>query len=331
MNRLLSVFIALIALGFAASSQAACTLPASSASFGTVTSFTVGSAVSSTSTTANVNCGSGLIIGLLNSNNITLALGSATNVASARGIMKRAGDTGSDNIPVQLCSVSTCATEMTIGATPVTYSSSSLLNLGLGGTYNFALPLYLRTMLPSQPVAAGTYTVTLNVAVTYRICTGLGIGGLICLSGQDQNGSGTIPITVTMVVTNDCTTITAPNVSFGSAPLVSSFMPVSQSISVICTKGSTYTVGLSNGSHAAGNVRNMANGSAMLSYEIYKGSSTTDRWGPTGSERQSSANASTTSTDGVTRTYSYTAKVLATQNTPAAGNYTDNVVVDLSF
>ncbi|MFS2221065.1 spore coat protein U domain-containing protein [Pantoea sp. B65] len=330
MKRLLLVLIPLIAIGFATGSRAACSLPASTASFGTVTSFTAGSAVSATSTTARVNCGSGLIIGLLSSNNITLALSTASNISATRGTMKRAGDTGSDNIPVQLCAVSTCASEMTIGATAVTYSSSQLLNLGLGGSYNFSIPLYLRTVLPATPVAAGTYSVMLSVAVTYRICTGLSVGGLLCLSGQDQNGSGVIPLTVTMVVTNDCTTINAPNISFGSAPLVGSFTTVSQSISVICTKGSSYSVGLSNGAHAVNNLRYMASGSNMLGYEIYKASSS-DRWGANGSERQSSANANTVSSDGVTRSYNYTARVLTTQNTPAVGSYTDNVVVDLSF
>ena len=84
------------------------------------------------------------------------------------------------------------------------------------GSLNFAIPVYLRTV-PGQVVAAGTYQLTLNMAVTYRICTSIAIGN-ICLS--EQNGSGVIPINITAILTNDCTTITAPNISFGSAPLV---------------------------------------------------------------------------------------------------------------
>ncbi|KOC90137.1 Csu type fimbrial protein [Winslowiella iniecta] len=331
MKTLFSAFIALIALGFSTGGWAACTLPASTASFGTASSFTVNSTVSTTTSEAQVNCGSGSILSLLGTNSVTLRLASASAVAvgNSRGTMKRAGDVGPDNIPVMLCSTSNCTPEMTIGATAVTYNSTQLGNLvGLLGGLNFTFPLYLRTV-PGQTVAAGTYTVTLNIAVTYRICTGINIGG-ICVALSDQNGSGTIPLTVTMVVTNDCTTINSTNISFGSAPLVSSFSPVSQSVSVYCTKGSTYTVGISNGAHAVGNVRNMASGSNLLAYEIYKGS-TTDRWGPAGAERWTSTASSGVSTDGVTRTYLYTAKVLPTQNTPAAGSYTDTVVVDLTF
>lgn len=324
----LLLFIALLLGAFSGALQAACTLPASSASFGSLTSFAVNTTISTISTTANVNCGSGSTVSLLSGNNITLRLASATTVSGTRGTLTRAGAAG-DAIPVQLCTAATCATEMTIGATAITYNSTQLVNLiGLLGGLNFSIPLYLRTV-PGQVVAAGTYSGTLNLAVTYRVCTGLAALGL-CLAGQDQNGSGTIPISVTLAITNDCTTITAPNISFGSAPLVGSFAAVSQSISVICTKGSTYTVGLSNGNNAVGSVRNMANGTNRLSYDIFKGTSTS-RWGPSGTERQSSANAATVSSDGLTRTFPYTARILSTQTTPPAGNYSDSIVVDLAF
>lgn len=325
----LLLLLTLLLSSFSGTLWAACTLPASTVSFGSVTSFTVNTTASTSSTTANVNCGSGNTLSLLSGNNITLRLASASATSGTRGTLTLNGAAGGDNIPVQLCTAANCATEMTIGATAITYNSTQLVNLiGLLGGLNFSIPLYLRT-LPGQVVAAGTYSGTLNLAVTYRICTGIAALG-ICLAGQDQNGSGTIPITVTLTITNDCTTITAPNISFGSAPLVSGFSAVSQSINVVCTKGSTYTVGLSNGNNANGSVRNMANGSNRLSYEIYKGSST-NRWGPSGTERQSSANATTVSSDGLTRTFPYTARVLTTQITPPAGNYTDSVVVDLAF
>lgn len=258
------------------SGWAACTLPTSTATFGSVSSFTVNTTVSNTTATVNVNCGSGSVLSLLSSDYIRFQLASATYTSSTRGALKTSS-TGTDLIPLRVCSDTACATEMLIGGTTVNYSQAQLLNLlGLGGGQNFAIPLYLRT-LTGQVVAAGTYTVTLNILVSYNICTGLGALGL-CLLGNQQTGSGTVPITTTLVVTNDCTTITAPNVSFGSAPLVGSFNAVSQSINVICTKGSTYTVGLSNGGYAVGAQRYMASGSNRLAYEIYK-NATTSRWG----------------------------------------------------
>lgn len=325
MKRILLVLTLLLLPGLA---RAACSLPASTASFGSVTTFVANSTVSSTSTTANVNCGAGSALTLLGTNQITLQLASASSVNGTRGAMIISGSSGTDNIPVRLCMDSACATELTVGGSTYTFSQSVLANLaGLFGSLNFALPVYLKTVT-GQTVAAGTYTVTLNLYVTYNICTSLGVGGL-CLT--PQTGTGTIPITLTMVLSNDCTTITAPNVSFGSAPLVSSFSTVQQSISVVCSKGSTYTVGMSNGSYAANGVRNMASGSNLLSYDIYQGTTTTTRWGPTGTARWSSSASTTVSTDGLTRGYTYTAQILTSQNTPPAGNYTDSVVVDLSF
>lgn len=322
-----SAFFLLLLFGsFAA--RAACTLPSSTAAFGSVSSFTVNTTASNTTATVNVNCGSGSVLSLLTSDYIRLQLTSATYTSSTRGALKTSS-TGTDFIPLRVCSDSACATEMLIGGTTVNYGQSQLLNLlGTGGGQNFALPLYLRT-LTGQTVAAGTYTVTLNILVTYNICTGIGALGA-CLLGSQQTGSGTVPITTTLVITNDCTTITAPNISFGSAPLVGSFTAVSQSINVICTKGSTYTIGLSNGSNAVGTQRYMISGSNRLAYDIYK-NATTSRWGPTGTERVSSSSANSITTDGLTRTFNYTARILASQTTPPAGNYSDSVVVDLSF
>lgn len=319
---LLAGLLLLPSLGYAA-----CSLPASSASFGSVSTFVANTTISSVTINANVNCGSGSAVSLLGNNQITFQLTGATNSNGTRGILKRSGDTGSDNVPVRLCTDSACASELTIGGTPFVYGSQTLINLaGLLGSLNFAIPVYLRTV-PGQVVAAGTYQVTLNMAVTYRICTSIAIGGL-CLS--EQNGSGVIPINLTAILTNDCTTITSPNISFGSAPLVGSFSAVTQTINVLCSKGSTYTVGLSNGSYPVGSVRNMASGANRLSYEIYKGSSS-NRWGSAGTERWSSTISSAVSADGLTRGYNYTARILTSQSTPPAGNYSDSVVVDLSF
>lgn len=310
------------------STWAVCTVPSASGSFGTVSSFTVNTTVSSSTTNINVNCGAGSILSLLSSDYVSLRLASASTTSGTRGTLK-VTSSGTDAIPVRVCTDTACANELAVGGTTRTYTSSQLLNLvGLLGGQNFTIPLYLRTTT-GQTVAAGTYRVTLNVLVSWNVCTGIGALGL-CLLGNQQTGSTTLPITVTMIITNDCTTITAPNISFGSAPLVSSFNTVSQSINVICTKGSTYTVGLSNGSHAVGTQRYMANGSNLLAYEIYKNATTT-RWGPTGSDRVSSATSNSLSADGITRTFNYTAKVLTNQSTPVAGNYSDNVVVDLSF
>ncbi len=161
---------------------------------------------------------------------------------------------------------------------------------------------------------------------TYKICT-INIAG-ICLARHQ--GSKIVPVNIMLRITNDCTTIIAPDINFGSAPLVREFSTISQSLSVICTKGSSYTIGLSNGNYGANSQRYMANGKHLLAYDIYKADSM-NRWGPTGHDRVSSTAANSISSDGLIRKYNYTARISAGQNTPPAGNYKDSVVVDLAF
>lgn len=307
-----------------ASSYALCSLSAPSASFGTQTTFYVQSTAVNTSSNTNVNCGTGTL-NLLGSDYVAYAFTTANYLSGTRATMK-ASASGTDNVPIQLCIDSACATELRQGGS-YRWNSSALL--ALGNSLNFVIPLYFRTV-PGQVIAAGSYTTTITLTVSYNVCAGLNVAG-VCV-GTVQSSSGTaMPITVNMVITNDCTTITAPNVSFGSAPLVGSFSTVQQTINVVCSKGSTYTVGLSNGNYFSGTTRQMASGTNRLAYDIYKGTTTTNRWGPSGSDRWSSASSTSLNADTVTRNFTYTAQILTTQNTPAAGNYSDSVVVDVAF
>ncbi|WP_050747657.1 spore coat protein U domain-containing protein [Sodalis glossinidius] len=89
-------------------------------------------------------------------------------------------------------------------------------------------------------------------------------------------------------------------------------------------------MGFSNGAHVVGNVRNMANGSQRLSYEIYQANGNT-RWGSSGAERVASTAAVSVTSDGLTLMFNYVAKIVKTQTTPPTGIYTDSVMIDLAF
>ncbi|NIF21297.1 Csu type fimbrial protein [Candidatus Pantoea multigeneris] len=308
---------------FPALGYAACTTAAASGTFPATSTLTAASAANPTSATTAVNCGGGSLLSLGSDNYIIYQFTTATNLSGTQATLKK--DTTTDNIPVKMCIDSGCVTELKYGAS-YTYNYSALSLLGIGGNSNFSIPLYFTTVT-GQTVAAGTYTVQITLTATYRVCTLIGIGSL-CIGLQ--TGTLSIPITLTYILSNDCSTIAAPALSFGSAPLVSSFSSVSQTINVTCSKGSTYTVGLSNGSYYT-TTRNMASGTNRLAYEIYKGTTGTSRWGPLGTERWSSASATTPATTGTVSGFTYTAQILTSQTTPAAGSYTDSVTVDLSF
>lgn len=320
--------MALILLSAGLPARAACTLTGgASASFGTQSSFVINASPQNTSSSFTVACS--VVLNLLNvSDTVTLTLESAVPVAAAgaRPAMFRTDvPTNPDNLPVQICGLANCAgnSEITVGKS-YTWGGSTLLGLLTNTTYT--LPVFFYTVA-GQNLSAGPYQVALTFRVNWNICS---LSALACLSYQ--TGSGPLTPALTLNVTNDCTTISAPNVNFNSAPLVGNFPTVNQSVAVTCTKGSTYTVGISNGANPSGNIRRMADNSAsnFMSYEIYK-SNGTDRWGSSGAERWSSGLSTSVSTDGLLRNYSYVAKVLTTQATPPAGAYTDTLIVDVSF
>ena len=221
-------------------------------------------------------------------------------------------------------------------------SSLSLVSL-FAGTNN-SIPIYIRTGA-TPALRAGTYSGFIDLRWYYSVCS---LGVAVCLSYSASPGfvrpvplvtpinfgTGTaVRVNIALRVENDCV-ITAPDLDFGQAPLVGSFNPVTRTILIRCSAGAAYTVGLGDGGHAAGGVRRMQSGSNHLSYEIYKGASTPDRWGALGAARRSSADADTGAGiyDSVTtQGFSYRAAILTGQTTPPAGSYSDTIRVDVEF
>lgn len=313
MKRLLLLLLLLITSG---GSWAACNVSTVNASFGSVTSFALsGAGEVETTGTLVVSCDA--VLNLLTNDSVTLNYTSATVSANSRATMKRTDNAAiTDVIPTRLCGLTGCSgsTEVQI-AKAYTWSGSTLLSLLGAKQYN--IPLYFRTVA-GQNVTAGPYQVILTFSINYNVCS-VGILGL-CTS--PQTGTATTSITLNMNVTNDCSAMTTPNVNFNSAPLVQNFPTISQAVSVTCTKGSVYTIGIDNGIHSLNGVRRMVSGNNVMSYDIYKGA-TSNRWGGSGTERWASSASSQVSADGLLRTYNYTAKVLTTQATPPAGTYND--------
>ena len=317
------IFILCGGMLFSTTAQAVCTLTKPVVvNYGTQSSVLVNTTPQTQTVTIQLNCTTVLNIAAPGYINVNYASTTPTN--SPRALLT--SSTTTDTIPVQLVCISpTCSssTEITVSKTAAV-SSSTLLTLLSNTQYN--LPFSISTVI-GQSVAAGTYTASLNLAINWSICT---IGALIACVTADV-GSDTLSIPVTLIVANDCATITAPDINFGSAPVAGSFSSQANTITLVCTKGATYTVGINNGRHASGGVRNMLNGTTnLLSYDIYQ-STSNNRWGSVGSQRWSSTAATTTSADTMTKTYNYVAKIFPNQTTPPAGLYTDTLIVDVAF
>ncbi|RAW08682.1 protein CsuE [Halomonas elongata] len=325
--RSLVTFCLLLAVVCGTNSALACDVVAPNplASFGVASSLTVAGSAQQTSAQPNagVEC-SAPILSVLGSDYVN------ATITSANGgqLQVATGDT----IDYDISADPGGEVPLTLGTTYDYYNATLLDLLGLLGSSDpIELPMYFRTLPGSADnIAAGLYIDTLTVNWNWSVCEGIGIGGL-CL-GRD-NGSGTSTVTLQLEVLPDCV-IDAPDLDFGSAPLVAGFSPVTRTLSVRCTKGQAYSVGLSDGQHAASGQRRMASSGEFLRYELYKGASGLSRWGRQGAERRDSTQADNApgNHDGVTaQGFIYRGIIDDAQSTPPAGVYTDTVVVDIEF
>ncbi|OLL32687.1 hypothetical protein BTH42_05530 [Burkholderia sp. SRS-W-2-2016] len=313
-----------------------------STSFGTVSSLVVGSTAQQVETAGGIGCDTGSGFTLVGSNWIQVKVNSTSNnvlTNSATG----------EKIPFVIYSDPNHSQTLVTGTT---YSYSGFTFIG-GSPNITTFPLYVATV-PGANVSAGTYTATISLQWYWLVCPNsqvvavcYGAGwdkstgvtdlcvGQSCMSGPTNWGSGqTGTITLTLVVSNDCT-MSATNVNFGSQPLASSFSRQQGTVLVSCTKGSAYSVGMSDGNNSDGTYRRMKSSAGnYLNYQLYQSVAGSDVWGSSGSARRASSSADTNAGvyDGVTsQVYYFGAEVLKTQATPPAGTYTDNVVVDVQF
>ncbi|CAG8865641.1 hypothetical protein PS627_01560 [Pseudomonas fluorescens] len=292
------------------------------ASFGSVNSTLVRSAVqSASSTNAGLQC-TGALLSLLSPNDHFYA----TITSATAGLV---GPTG-DVIGYTLYADNTTSFPITRGV-QFDFARNGILDLLglLNGTTPKSVPIYLKTAVGSN-VAAGLYQETLSIDWSWNYCSGIGLGA-ICI-GRDI-GKGTQTLRVTLQVTNDCQ-ITTPTISFGSAPVVGAFGAVNQSVNLSCTKGSSYTVGLDDGQNAAGGRRRMKSAANdYLAYDIFKSAGAV-RWGPLTTARRASSDADVNPGAGTgtgSQVFNYNARVYADQATPPAGSYVDSVILDVQF
>ncbi|MEN5302787.1 spore coat U domain-containing protein [Pseudomonas sp. TWI628] len=292
------------------------------AAFGTINSTLVRTTVqNASSTNSGLQC-TGSLLSLLSSNDHFYA----TITSSTSGLV---GPTG-DVIAYTLYADNSTSYPITRGVA-FDFARNGILDLLglLNGTTPKSVPLYMKTQVGSN-VAAGLYQETLTIAWSWNYCSGIGAGS-ICL-GRDI-GSGSQTMIVNLTVSNDCQ-ITTPSISFGSAPVVAGFGTVSQSVSLSCTKGSAYTVGLNDGENVSGGRRRMKSTAGnYLAYDIFKSAGTV-RWGSLTSARRASSDADVNPGNGTgtgSQVFNYNAKVYTDQATPPAASYVDNVILDVAF
>lgn len=310
------LIIAIVGLFFLPESYAGCTASSSSTSFGSINSFTVASTAQTVESGSGFTC-TGSLLSLVSTNTVTATISSTTNASGSTPRLYNS--TSGTYLPYSLCSSSSCSSTYNVGNS-ITWRSTSLIGLlGLFNASDGTMPIYLRTSTGSN-LPAGTYTDTITISWSYRICF-IGVLGICSYT----TGTATSTVTVTLIVTDYCYIDSAPDVDFGTAALPSGFSSVSSSLSVRCTLDAAYTVDLSSSNPETGDWRQMSasvDGTThYLQYQLARSSGTV--W--------SSNNDYSDTGTGTSQSIPYTAMVNSSQDTVPAGNYSDIITVTVTY
>jgi spore coat protein U-like protein len=148
----------------------------------------------------------------------------------------------------------------------------------------------------------------------------------IPVAAAAQTAQTTMDVSATVV---EACVVTATNLAFGTYdPTASSPADAASAITVTCTPGTVYSVGLNAGATAGATVtsRQMASGSDRLGYGLYQDAARSVNWGNMpGTDTPAAATASLTPS--VLTVYG---RVPAQQALPV-GSYTDTVTITVSY
>lgn len=197
------------------------------------------------------------------------------------------------------------------------------LNLSLGsfGSSSGNITLYGRVIGGQATLAAGAYQDAFTGSHTL-ITINNGLFGPPNSCSLISSGNS-FPFTASAQVSANCT-VSASAMNFGSAGVLLGNADATSTIGVQCSNGVSYQVGLGDGTHASGSTRRMAAAGGFVAYELYRNSGRTQRWG-----NAAGSTVLGTGTGGMQNLTVYGR--VGAQATPAAGTYTDTIVVSVTY
>jgi spore coat protein U domain-containing protein, fimbrial subunit CupE1/2/3/6 len=183
--------------------------------------------------------------------------------------------------------------------------------------------VYGRVYLGQSTVQPGTYTSTFSSDLVNEWVENPPSGACPSYPGlSPAYGS----FTVTATVISSCI-VSATNINFGSAGVIAGNVDAAGAVTVKCTNGTAFNVGLSEGLASGATVtsRKMTSGTKTISYSLFRNSIRTSNWGNTpGTDTVSGTGAGS---DAVLTVYGR----VPAQTTPAPGTYSDTVVVSVYY
>lgn len=197
-----------------------------------------------------------------------------------------------------------------------------MITLDGAGSGSAAGSIYARIYAGQQSLPPGSY------ASSYA-------GGQASLSYADQSAGDCTAIGATNATSFsfDVTasylatcTVVGGNMDFGSAiATLSSPIDASASLSTTCSASSPYTIGLGDGLAATGAMqRNLSFDTHRISYHLYQNVARTTPWGNAVGDRVAGTGS------GSAQSHTVYGRI-PPQSTPAAGTYTDTVIVTVTY
>ncbi|WWO97899.1 MAG: spore coat protein U domain-containing protein [Candidatus Dasytiphilus stammeri] len=181
------------------------------------------------------------------------------------------------------------------------------------------VPLYIKIIPRTANVRAGVYQDVINLHWKYHICN---LGSLfVCLSSW--NGHGSTSIKVQVIVNKDCMINDYQNVEFGSHALIEQFNPLTQRMTLICTKQEHYKIWFNEGLHPTDGWRRMSDSKQhYIMYNIYH-PNTNIIW--------NSNNKKELVGTGKNQSVVYETSVNNKQTELPSGNYSDNISIVVEY
>lgn len=149
---------------------------------------------------------------------------------------------------------------------------------------------------------------------------------LTCLTSPALAATATGSFAVRITITTECKLVSASDLDFGSHGVIDANLDSTSTISVQCTTGTPYNVGIGLGSGASLTARLMTGpGAATVSYNLYRDVNHTNVWGTTVLTDTVSGTG-----NGAVQPITVFGRV-APQSTPGAGAYSDTVAVTVTY
>lgn len=217
-------------------------------------------------------------------------------------------------------------------ARTVPWGHVSAPSLGTPGTLDILLPplsstsasktIYAKILGSQQTVLGGSYTSLFSSTQTRFNVASYTLSPPAC--GSVTNNPVNPTFSVNALVDRTCT-VSAQNLNFGNHGVLRTQTDASSQLTVNCTSGLPYTVGLNGGiSNQAPTARRMTRSGQFITYGLYRDSARSLPWGDSAGVMFGGTGT------GLAQNLAVYGRVPA-QTTPSPGSYSDTVAVTVTY